>query len=343
MPPSNYQEVTVSCETAGMKVHPTEVEYSSIHDKGAAGYIVKGLTKGAIPPERGAGTQLKINDEPICGGPVHVSDVDDENVVTFEVFDAKRTLNIERISGIFGNPGESDTPSAGQESGGNPFLVAENLFETAGVKHDINGDREANDIPEGSLNAASPAFGFEVDDIPVSKALNKLSQQTGGIWHVDGTNTCHFRLGPPFENYRLRRVLEFEEGEQSFPWGAVKVISRPSWRNTGEKCVISNKPLVGWFPKQKKNRKKPFYKYKTNDIHSKAVAEQVAKGTYRSFQKQRGTGKAKIVGDARIRPGDTVNLSNIFEREHYAVKSVTHSVNSTEGFVTELDFNMYIP
>ena len=322
---TEYQEVTVECEADGMKVHPIELEYSSRHDFGAAGYILRGLTKNAERPERNARTQLSINGEPICAGPVYVSDVDDENVVTFEVFDVQRRLNIEKF-----------TQSYVDEQ---PSTVARDIFKTAGVKFSA----DTLDIPP--LYDDFVEFTHHFKNVTFTKALNTFALAVDGIWYVDGQNRCHFEMSSnsPFEHYDLERVLEFEEGQVSVPWKTVKVIGRaPAWEGEHQEHMMSSEPVVGYAPIPKRMREEPVYEYESNEISTVNTAQLVARGIFRNFKRQRGKGSARIVGDARLRPGDSVTLPSFFDKENYGIKSVTHTVNDEKGFTTEVDFNGFL-
>lgn len=323
-----YQEITVTCMVAGIdNVQPKEVEYHSSHDFGASGYIVRAITENAQTPERGARTQLYINEVPVCGGPVLVSDVSDENVVSFEAFDAQRRLNTWRT-----DPGKIYS--------GNAFSIAEQIFTEAGVQFEVTEpdyDNRTDDILSENANIEA----FSAKNVPYSDALNKLMKESGGVWYVDGENICRFSVDSPFDNYDLRDVLEFNEGKQSSPWGGVKVIGRAQPHGDGSQ-MMNSKPIVGYAPIREENREEPIYEYESNDVSDKATAERIARGIYRSFSRQRGTGKAEIVGDSRLRPGDSVGLPAFFENENYGVKSVSHYVNSQDGFKTELQFSGFL-
>jgi hypothetical protein len=88
------------------------------------------------------------------------------------------------------------------------------------------------------------------------------------------------------------------------------------------------------------------HRYVDPSIKSQANANAAVKALYREVRRQRSRGTIRMVGDTRLRPGDSARMlpelsQDASDPDFYHIQRVRHSIDGSDGFLTEIDVAAY--
>jgi hypothetical protein len=88
------------------------------------------------------------------------------------------------------------------------------------------------------------------------------------------------------------------------------------------------------------------HRYVDPAIKSQINANAVATALWREVRRQRSAGMIRMVGDTRLRPGDSARMlpelsQDASDPDFYHIRRVRHLINGSDGFLTEIDVAAY--
>jgi hypothetical protein len=233
---------------------------------------------------------------------------------------------------------------------------AEIEMEEGGIP--IDGD-------EGSERVAFKRTLFFNDTfITVKEALNTLRESCDVEWFFDKEGVFH--VGPPRPTkHELKFIIDTSAGRATPPYQSVQVIGSgaASIENFSrahlfieDKIVVeaslaideeTGDPIANFG-----ETKEPIFKYRNLEISSQEQAESTAKKLIEDIAEQQSSGKITVVGFPEIVPFDGVVMPSGKDGDYpdtdirasqpmggfaFGVYKVTHFLNNSDGFITELE------
>lgn len=165
--------------------------------------------------------------------------------------------------------------------------------------------------------------------------VDEMSKIGDAVWYVDTHGILHVEEDPDPTVFKLKYVLDTSAGKKTQPYRSVLVYGdSPASRDGGQNvyALLSSAPVYGTA-----GEGEPQYITTNGNIRTQEEANNVAQSIYKEFQKQAASGYVKIVGWARIRPLDVIEMPDRWGSTRYLVSGVTHTVDNDEGFVTKLE------
>lgn len=229
-------------------------------------------------------------------------------------------------------------------------------------EYDDNGEPTEEETPISEIY-----LSFDNAVVTVKDALNQAREIAYAEWWF--TKEGVFRFGDPrpdIENYHLELIKDTSAGIQTPPYQSVRVIgsgiassdgwastssiqdedakivkeatiARPQGAGTLSEKIIVLDPLDGAFDALPE----PVFKYINAEISTDRQAQNTALKIAEELAKQQASGKVTVVGMPEVEPFDGIVMPNSEEQPmggvQYGVYSVTHKLNATDGFVTEIE------
>jgi len=190
--------------------------------------------------------------------------------------------------------------------------------------------------------------------------IKDLQKTNNAVFWVDTNNVLQF--GPTkTANHKLAWILETDAGVRRPPYKSVQVIGdnvgttsaqggwqagklMPDQNNmTSTACTIQendgeNEVVMG-------ELREPTFTYEDASIRTRAEAESIARSLLADLQNQSAEGKIVIPGRPMIDLFDVVEMPDSFgvtnsgeqvEPAQFLVETVTHRINTSDGFITEI-------
>ena len=190
--------------------------------------------------------------------------------------------------------------------------------------------------------------------------IKDLEKTNNAVFWVDSNNVLQF--GPTkTANHKLSWILETDAGLKTPPYKSVRVIgddigtesAAGGWKSaklmpdptsmTSTAASVVN--VEGKSVAKFGELREPTFTYEDASIRTKAEAENLAQSILADLQNQSGEGTIVIPGRPMIDLFDVVEMPDSFgvtssgeqvEPAQYLVETVTHRINPSDGFITEI-------
>ncbi len=192
---------------------------------------------------------------------------------------------------------------------------------------------------------------FEDPYPKIENALEKATNMTQSMWWFDKTGTFNFGVPRPTK-HELRFISDTSAGVSTPPYQSVIVIgsgiaseegwSRASMNPENELVVEARTAKDGEGNNiiEMGETSEPVFTYRNSEVSTQAQAESTARQLVEKLQKQQEDGEVTVVGFPEIVPFDVIKMPNSDEQpmggKTYAVYSVKHRLNNTDGFITKI-------
>lgn len=350
---SRYDEAAM-LEVTGVAENATDEELldlplSSVEARSAGETVTEegriiNETEGIPVPE--TSLLVSINGTRIGSGTVDDIAPDGEGLVTVTAFDGVRKLLQNSMTVSFQEEAATDVFRA--------------VFEYAGIP-------SSEDDP-GSITGR-PVYRIDVDDniditreftsTPCAEIMNVIARDANWYWYADEQNVINVRAGLPSERFDLEYVTESSAGKQTPPWQTVVVTggrdeyarfvasdadSAPAPEEDGGDDSDTSNDNTGRSPhmlgrdpvRGVAGEGTPVFEHHDQSITTQANAQNVAEGILEEFLRQQATGTVTVVGDPEIQPLDAIRMPPDLGGAEYVAGNVSHRVNTSEGYLTEI-------
>ena len=192
---------------------------------------------------------------------------------------------------------------------------------------------------------------FEEPYPKIENALEKATNMTQSMWWFDKEGAFNFGVPRPTK-HELRFITDTSAGVSTPPYQSVKVIasgiaSEEGWSrasmNAEEELVVkarTAKDGEGNNIIEMGETSEPVFTYRNSEVSTQAQAESTARQLVEKLQKQQADGEVTVVGFPEIVPFDVIKMPNTNEQpmggKTYAVYSVKHRLNNSDGFITKI-------
>ena len=298
------ERVDVSVD-ADVDIAATELTHRVDIQNTAAELSLTGVADTA--PSEGSPVAVEVNGEQVFEG--SITDPQDKRtgVVGVTAYDAARDLKRASLTQSF------DRASIGQ--------ITAAACQVAGVTPSLT-------LPRLRTSA-------EYTDKRCDEVLGKMADMGGAIWFVDAENTVTVTtdVAAVTEDHQLEYVLDASAGKSTPAYQSVRVYGASPASRKGQSSMhlVSSEPVVA-----NAGSGEPEYTYEDDDIRTVQQAQNVADALLTKLQTQQKGGWIEIVGNASIRPYDTVTMPEHLGGEQYLVTGVKHQLNNDDGFITRL-------
>lgn len=277
--------------------------------------------------------RIAVNGTPIGGGVVDDIAVDEEGAVSITAFDGVRkllqasitvsfqdeviTTAIERVFAAANIPAIEDDPS---------FTAARPRYRIDAIETEI-----ANRLENSQAGVAPFQVNREFTDAGCVTALNTLLRDVNWFFYTDPANVINIEPTLPSEGFDVRYITQTSAGKQTPPYQRVVVTGGRNATADEGSHMIGRDPVVGTA-----GEGEPVFRTTDHSITTQENADLAAKDILQELQRQQATGSVTVVGRPDIRPLDSVTLPDHLGGESYAVGSITHTINNTDGFITKI-------
>lgn len=265
------------------------------------------------PPEEGTRLEALVLNEPVFAGTTTDPQTTGDGRTKLRAFDAARDLKRASLSQTF-QEARIDT-------------IAEVACEKAGVEYTI-------DLPAEVTSA-------EYSETRCDTVVQKMADMGKAVWFVDPSGTVRITqsIGQVTTDHQLEYVIDTSAGKATPAYQSVRVYgSSPAsvgapGRAGGRSAIhlLASSPLTATA-----GEGEPVYTYEDDDIRTQQQAQNVADSIYQKLQAQQKSGWVDVVGDAAIRPYDTITLPDHLGGEQYLVTGVRHQLGIDNGFTTRV-------
>lgn len=308
------REIEVSVETdAGSLVPADDEALRLVVDKKntAAELTAQGLID--TTPSEGDSVTASLMGKEIFAGTIADPNEQGDGRTKITAFDAVRELKKNSLTQTF--------ESAQIEQ------IAVAACQAAGIDYSI-------DLPDQTTSA-------EYSDKRCDEIVDKMADIGSAIWFVDagGLFTVTQDVASVTDRHQLEYVLDHSAGAATPPYQSVRVqgASPTSEGSSGRSGGRSSSHMISSGAiTATAGGGDPTYEYKDNDIRTEQQAQNVADSVLRKLKSQQKSGWIKIVGDASIRPYDTVTMPDHIGGTQYLVAGVKHLVGVKNGFTTKI-------
>lgn len=247
--------------------------------------------------------------------------------------------------------------------------IAREVADAAGLGSKTNiqnsAFRQAR-VSTGINRAAYIRVEFEKLVVPVKEALNRVREATNTEWWFDKDGTFYFgdpaTFGGGVSTYETRLIKDTSAGITTPPYQSVRVIgsgvaTTEGWSGSSkiqddEDKIVKEAniglPSAGGEQSEvvieldpRGELTEPTFKYINAEISTDEQAQNTALKIADELIKQQAEGKVTVVGFPEIQPFDGILMPNSDEQpmggQLYDVYSVTHKLNGSDGFVTEIE------
>jgi hypothetical protein len=308
------REVTTTIDTDAGEILPADDEcVRLVVDKKntAAQLTVKGLID--TTPSEGSEVTASLMGEDVFTGTIADPNEMGDGRTKIKAFDGVRDLKKNSLTQTF--------ESAQIEQ------IAVAAAEAAGLDYTI-------DLPSETTSA-------EYSDKRCDEIIEKMADIGSAIWFVDasGLLTVTQDVAAETDRHQLEYVLDHSTGAATPPYQSVRVEGASPTSEGGEgrsggresSHLISSGVITATA-----GEGDPTYRYKDNDIRTEQQAQNVADSVLRKLKSQQKSGWIKIVGDASIRPYDTVTMPDHLGGAQFLVAGVEHTLGVKSGFKTKI-------
>lgn len=214
--------------------------------------------------------------------------------------------------------------------------IVETVFATAGVAGSVDLDFD-------------PLLTTTYENEGCAAVLDRLSTMVRGAWYTDfretDANQLLFTDDPAIQRHNIGGILETDAGLQTAPYDGVVVIggqpspSDPSGSESGSdpaaaRNVVAHEPIRATAGETGTGAR--VFRHTDKSIQGQETATSVAHSLLDEFERQQGSGSITLVGNASIRPLDTMTMPPGLGGQEYIVSSVTQTCSVKDGFKTEI-------
>jgi len=208
-------------------------------------------------------------------------------------------------------------------------------------------------------------ISFKKSVVTVKEALNKVREQTRSEWWFDKDGTFYFgdpaSLGGGVETYEVSLIKDTSAGITTPPYQSVRVIgsgvaTTEGWAGNSkiqsEEDKIVKEVNIG-FPDSGGSQAEvvleldpddlfePTFKYINAELSTDQSVQNTALKIADDLISQQASGKVTVLGFAEVQPFDGIVMPNTEEQpmggQLYDVYAVRHKLNTSDGFVTEIE------
>lgn len=242
--------------------------------------------------------------------------------------------------------------------------IGDFVTQDTGFGYSVNLFEEGIDI-NGTLAGVDTRMNVDGEKVPLVTSgnddglLERIIKSTNSVWDVDRYG--EFSIGPPAPDgtiptavraHKLRYITDTTAGKQSPAWQSIVVIgdgvvSQDGW---GASAQINENPPKFTSPitatgaaasVEEGVLAEPTFQYTNLEIDTAEEAEHVLGKLRDEIKKQRAGGTVTVVGHPEVWPGDAIELPDSrnqpFGLERFAISKVTHRLNNSDGFLTEIE------
>jgi len=186
----------------------------------------------------------------------------------------------------------------------------------------------------------------------IEKALTELTLQTESSWLFDKEGTFYFGVPEPVR-HELQFITQTSAGMTTPPYQSVRVIgsglaSEEGWsKNTlnPENQLVAEARIVQkpdkTYDVELGKTTEPIFTYRNAEISTIEQAEATAKKLIEDISEQQRGGTVTVVGFPEVVPYDAIKMPNTEGQpmggKAYGVYKVTHRLNATDGFITQIE------
>lgn len=211
----------------------------------------------------------------------------------------------------------------------------------------INVERGGIDIGGGVTQGYNIKIEFESWKVNADKALTRAAEASISKWWFDRDGIFHF--GPLIPNedtrrYQVHFITDASAGMTTPPYRSVKVIgsgvaSEEGW--TRSSLISEQRYSTGgnvYVDQSDADLAPPTFTYRNMEISTASEADNVRDDLIDKLNDQRANGTVTLVGFPEIYPYDSIEMpSGPMGGERYGVHTVTHRLNSDDGFITKIE------
>lgn len=214
------------------------------------------------------------------------------------------------------------------------------------------GGKNVGETPNGEtiLKGFDAKIEFEAWVINIQDALTRAEEASNAYWWFDRYGEFHFGPLIPDEDirsYEMQFITDSSAGLTTPPYRSVKVIgdgvaSEEGW--TRSSMISESKYTTGgnvYVDEDSAELAEPTFVYRNMEISTASEADNVRNKIVDKLRKQRASGTITLVGFPELYPNDAVQMPNDESQpmggERYGVNSVTHRLNSSDGFITKVE------
>lgn len=308
------REVTTTINTDAGEILPADDEcVRLVVDKKntAAQLTVKGLIE--TTPSEGSEVTASLMEEEVFTGTVADPNEMGDGRTKIKAFDGVRDLKKNSLTQTFESAQIEQIAVAAAQAAGLDYVI---------------------DLPDETTSA-------EYSDKRCDEIIEKMADIGSAIWFVDagGLLTVTQDVAAETDRHQLEYVLDHSAGAATPPYQSVRVegASPTSEGGEGRSGGRSSSHLISsGVITATAGEGEPTYRYKDNDIRTEQQAQNVADSVLRKLKSQQKSGWIKIVGDASIRPYDTVTMPDHLGGAQYLVAGVEHTLGVKSGFKTKM-------
>lgn len=293
---------------------------------------------------------LFINGILVGSGELQEISVGEEGLVTLTASDAIRNLLQSTFTHSFSEGVVVSTavrtviedagiiPAGGSEIGDGE-TAASQPGEIAG---ESRYDVQVSEAIAEFLNETNAQYGMapfvtdrEFTQVSSLEALSTLLQDVNWYFYCDETNTLNIRPELNPTEWELDYITKTSAGLQSPPYQRV-IVTGGNRTPPDSGGSVPNRYMTKQTVAASAGEGRPVYRHTDKSITTEMNAQRVADGILEEFQRQQASGEITIIGNPEIRPLDVVVMPEDMGGESYLVSSITHSITSSDGFLSTL-------
>jgi phage protein D len=363
---NRYRKPTVAVEADGKTVEPVTSEDSPgvavkrSRATEASHASILGLADEK--PRNGQLLSVRINGNLVFAGRIHSAQLDDAGILTVSGYDDTRRLLRTPFSGSYNaeSVGQVVRDVASNAAVGvhriqRKFLALSQIeIEGEEIEPGYRRivDETGTDAQSGEQTTASGSPGtdepgdtdrnyltvtHDFKNANSAQILDDLAGATDALWWVSPRNGIIFTDSPDITTHGINGITSSNAGEQALPYQKVVVMGAAKKKPEGDRRrARRSKNRVRGVAGDKSAPQARTYPVTKQTIKTQQQAQNMARAVWKEYRRQRKTGVLRLAGRAAVFPDDVVSLPPYYGNEEYLVKSIRHTIDSSEAFTSEI-------